>query len=47
VFGIGAPTALAFSLVRRARDLMVGAPAVVAWQVMERRRRGIRTAEPA
>jgi uncharacterized membrane protein YbhN (UPF0104 family) len=42
VFGIGAPTALAFSLVRRARDLVVGAPAVVAWQVLERRRRAAR-----
>lgn len=39
LFGIGAPTALAFSLVRRARDLVIGAPAVLAWQVLERRRR--------
>lgn len=39
LFGVGAPTALAFSLVRRARDLLIGAPAVLAWQVLERRRR--------
>ncbi|HKR87579.1 MAG TPA: lysylphosphatidylglycerol synthase domain-containing protein [Phenylobacterium sp.] len=39
LFGVGAPTALAFSLVRRARDLVIGAPAVLAWQVLERRRR--------
>lgn len=39
LFGVGAPTALAFSLVRRARDLIVGAPAVVAWQILERHRR--------
>ena len=44
LFGIGAPTALAFSLVRRARDLVIGAPAVLAWQILERRRR---TALPA
>lgn len=42
LFGIGAPTALAFSLVRRARDLVIGAPAVLAWQVIERRRRTAR-----
>ena len=42
LFGIGAPTALAFSLVRRARDLVIGAPAVLAWQVLERRRRADR-----
>lgn len=42
LFGVGAPVALAFSLVRRARDLVVGAPAVLAWQVLERRRRTAR-----
>lgn len=41
LFGVGAPTALAFSLVRRARDLVIGAPAVVAWQLLERRRRAV------
>ena len=45
LFGVGAPVALAFSLVRRARDLVVGAPAVVAWQLLERRRRALRAAE--
>jgi putative membrane protein len=44
LFGIGAPTALAFSLVRRARDLAVGAPAVLAWQLLERGRRASRRA---
>jgi uncharacterized membrane protein YbhN (UPF0104 family) len=44
LFGISAPTALAFSLVRRARDLVVGAPAVLAWQMLERRRRSAREA---
>jgi len=47
LFGVGAPAALAFSLVRRARDLVVGAPAVLAWQVLERERRAARrTASP-
>ena len=44
LFGVGAPVALAFSLVRRARDLAVGAPAVVAWQLLERGRRASRRA---
>jgi putative membrane protein len=44
LFGVGAPTALAFSLVRRARDLVVGAPAVLAWQLLERDRRAQRRA---
>lgn len=47
LFGVGAPTALAFSLVRRARDLVIGAPAVLAWQVLERRRRATRRAARA
>jgi putative membrane protein len=42
LFGIDAPVALAFSLVRRARDLAVGAPAVLAWQLLERGRRASR-----
>ena len=44
LFGVGAPVALAFSLVRRARDLAVGAPAVLAWQILERERRASRRA---
>jgi putative membrane protein len=39
LFGVDAPTALAFSLVRRARDLLLGAPALFAWHALERRRR--------
>jgi putative membrane protein len=39
IFGLDAPTALAFSLVKRARDALVGGPAVLAWQLMERQRR--------
>jgi putative membrane protein len=44
VFGIDAPMALAFSLVRRARDVVIGAPTVLAWQLMERERRSPRNA---
>lgn len=47
LFGVDAPTALAFSLVRRARDLVIGAPAVLVWQVLERRRRVMRRAARA
>jgi putative membrane protein len=39
MFGIDAPTALAFSLLRRARDVVIGAPVVLTWQFMERGRR--------
>jgi putative membrane protein len=39
LFGLDAPTALAFSLVKRARDALIGGPAVFAWQYLERRRR--------
>ena len=39
LFGLDAPTALAFSLVKRARDALVGGPAVLAWQFLERQRR--------
>jgi len=44
VFGVDGPTALAFSLVRRARDLVIGGPAVLIWQFLERKRR---TSRPA
>jgi putative membrane protein len=43
LFGVEAPTALALSLVRRTRDLVVGGPALLTWQVLERRRRSSRT----
>jgi glycosyltransferase 2 family protein len=39
IFGLDAPTALAFSLVKRARDALVGGPAVLVWQILERQRR--------
>jgi putative membrane protein len=36
LFGVPAPVAVAFSLVRRARDFVIGAPALIAWQIYER-----------
>jgi putative membrane protein len=36
LFAIPAPVAVAFSLVRRGRDVLIGAPALVAWQIRER-----------
>jgi putative membrane protein len=44
LFGVDAPTALAYSLIKRARDVVVGGPAVLAWQVLERQRRSSRAA---
>lgn len=38
LFGISAPAAIAFSLARRARDLMLGIPAVAVWQMIEGKR---------
>jgi putative membrane protein len=38
VFGIGASPALALSLIKRARDLVIGIPALIAWQAIEGRR---------
>jgi putative membrane protein len=35
LFHVPAPTAVAFSLVRRARDLVIGAPALLGWQLVE------------
>lgn len=37
LFGAPASTAVALSLVRRGRDVVVGAPAVILWQIAERR----------
>ena len=34
-FGLGADSALALSLLKRARDLAIGAPALLAWQMAE------------
>jgi putative membrane protein len=39
IFGVDAPTALAFSLLCRARDVVISAPAVLVWQILERERR--------
>lgn len=38
LFGMGPETALALSLLRRARDLSFGVPALLAWQLAEGRR---------
>jgi putative membrane protein len=39
LFAVPAPIAVAFSLVRRGRDLVLGGPALLAWQLVERNRR--------
>jgi hypothetical protein len=38
LFGLTPEVALALSLVRRARDLVIGVPVLVAWQISEGRR---------
>jgi putative membrane protein len=38
LFGLSPQDALALSLLKRARDLVIGAPALVIWQMMEGRR---------
>lgn len=35
LFGLGPETALALSIIKRARDFVVGAPALMGWQAME------------
>ncbi len=35
LFGVGADTALALSLIKRARDLLIGIPVLLAWQGLE------------
>ena len=37
LFGVGADTALALSLIKRARDLLIGIPVLLAWQGLEGR----------
>ena len=37
LFGIGADAALALSLIKRGRDLVIGVPALLAWQALEGR----------
>jgi putative membrane protein len=39
LFAIPPPVAVAFSLARRGRDLAIGAPALIAWQLRERAER--------
>ena len=39
LFGLPAEAALALSLLKRARDVSVGVPALISWQVVESRRR--------
>ncbi len=38
LFGVTPEVALALSLIRRARDVVIGAPALLVWQVIESRR---------
>ena len=38
LFGVGADAALALSLIKRARDIVIGVPALLAWQWLEGRR---------
>jgi putative membrane protein len=38
LFGVGPDVSLALSLVRRGRDLLIGVPALLVWQVIEGRR---------
>ena len=38
LFGLSAEAALALSLVRRARDLVIGLPILLVWQIVEGRR---------
>jgi putative membrane protein len=45
-FGLTAEMALALSLVKRARDLIIGVPALVAWQLIESGRLWRRLAAP-
>jgi hypothetical protein len=35
LFGLPAPDMLALSLVKRGRDIVVGAPVLIAWQALE------------
>jgi len=45
-FGLGPETALALSLLKRARDLVIGLPAIAAWQVVEGGRLWRRAGKP-
>jgi uncharacterized membrane protein YbhN (UPF0104 family) len=39
LFGLPAEAALALSLLKRARDIVIAVPALIIWQLMEQRRR--------
>ncbi|MBV9537808.1 MAG: flippase-like domain-containing protein [Acidisphaera sp.] len=45
LFGVPADAALALSLIRRGRDLLIGGPTLLAWQAMEGRR--VLSAQPS
>lgn len=47
IFGLGPETALALSLLKRARDLSLGLPSLVLWQLIESRRLWRRGVLPA
>lgn len=47
IFGVAPELSLAVSLVRRARDIVVGVPILLLWQSLEVRRLRVRTAETA
>ena len=38
VFGVPASLSIGLSLLRRARNIVIGAPALIAWQIVEARR---------
>jgi putative membrane protein len=46
LFGIGPEVALSLSLLKRARDLSLGVPALLAWQIVETGRAWRRRASP-
>jgi len=37
MFGLPSETALALSILKRARDVAIGLPALIAWQALEAR----------
>ena len=41
-FGIGPDTAIALSLVKRVREIVLGLPGLIAWQILEARQLAIR-----
>jgi hypothetical protein len=43
LFGLGAGSGLALSLLKRAKDIAIGVPALLAWQAAEGRRLVLKT----